>query len=160
MEKHPDSEGCVEESEALLDTRPTPANRKRRSYFIIACGIFLACYMVWISTYYVLNSCSSAIQAGHHFIDFDQHGTNCGNSSAEARANGCRFDVMSFSWLKPECYDGELSEQFLSIHQSLGNWHWYVDRQSEQEIPMDKVVQGDMDLNGLYVDMGYHAVHW
>ncbi|KAM3064762.1 hypothetical protein ACMFMF_011757 [Clarireedia jacksonii] len=39
----------------------------------------------------------------------------CGLDSETAKANGCIFDLMTMSWLAPECYDDELAEEFLEV---------------------------------------------
>jgi hypothetical protein len=36
----------------------------------------------------------------------------CGSYPAEAKALGCQFDIISFCWLPPRCYDAELSHTF------------------------------------------------
>src|ERR1700759_2793022 len=63
---------------------------------------------------------------------------NCGNSSSEARDLGCKFDVISFSWLPPSCYDSSLSSAFASLgtespsadthltSMSELRWSWYL----------------------------------
>jgi hypothetical protein len=42
--------------------------------------------------------------------------TNCGNSTAEAKENGCRFDVMMHSWVPQACYDEALSEEYIQAN--------------------------------------------
>lgn len=37
----------------------------------------------------------------------------CGTTAAEARAAGCIFDLLTLAWLAPECYDADLSAEFL-----------------------------------------------
>ncbi|TVY27468.1 hypothetical protein LHYA1_G003188 [Lachnellula hyalina] len=39
----------------------------------------------------------------------------CGLDAATAKKNGCIFDLLTMSWLAPECYDEELSEEFLEV---------------------------------------------
>ena len=37
---------------------------------------------------------------------------DCGNDAETARLRGCSFDLISFAWQTPECYDGELVADF------------------------------------------------
>ncbi|QSZ35103.1 hypothetical protein DSL72_007967 [Monilinia vaccinii-corymbosi] len=39
----------------------------------------------------------------------------CGLDSDTAKANGCVFDLLTMAWLHPECYDEELSREFLEV---------------------------------------------
>jgi hypothetical protein len=80
--------------------------------------------------------------------------TDCGGSPAEARARGCRFDIMSFSWLPISCYDNELSSEF----SQLEAWTWYSGPGGTGiVIPEDIVRLGEH--NHLYVSADYHFFH-
>lgn len=80
--------------------------------------------------------------------------TNCGNSSDEARARGCVFDLMSWCWLPPACHDAELSEQFLREN---GPWDWYLDLKATLHVDQEEVAKGNTDL--VYVAESYHQIH-
>jgi hypothetical protein len=77
--------------------------------------------------------------------------TDCGNSSDSALSRGCHFDVMSFSWSLPDCFDEELMEQFLRHR----DWHWY--REDGGEVSAWDVRAGPFDY--LFVSQEYHVVH-
>ena len=36
----------------------------------------------------------------------------CGNSSSEAQALGCQFDILSFGWVPKECFDRDTAVEF------------------------------------------------
>jgi len=48
----------------------------------------------------------------------------CGKTPEAAKAAGCIFDPMMNSWLRPECYDEELSTEFRNLHE----WKFYKDQ--------------------------------
>lgn len=82
----------------------------------------------------------------------------CGDNPSEALANGCQFDMTSFSWLPPTCADTELMEQFLSRR----NWTWYSDdndddHQQMTPISQDEVSSGRHEI--LHVSWEYHFHH-
>ncbi|OKL57306.1 hypothetical protein UA08_07391 [Talaromyces atroroseus] len=77
----------------------------------------------------------------------------CGNSPEEASRNGCRFDVISFSWLPPACFDAQLVDDFLAT----SKWQWYKDSETNTTIPVAEVYQGQHEL--LYVSWDYHFSH-
>ncbi|KAH8651633.1 hypothetical protein BGZ60DRAFT_420877 [Tricladium varicosporioides] len=79
--------------------------------------------------------------------------TSCGNTSTYARSNGCHFDVMSFSWLPPACYDEKLIEEFLAME----SWKWFSDSEGTQPVPLETVQKGDAPQ--MYVSWSYHIDH-
>ena len=98
-------------------------------------------------------------EAAHHDVahhDKPTHNylyTNCGNTFEEARARGCLFDTISFSWLAPECHDEELVAEFDKLPIV---WHFYTDPAGTQEVPMDVVERGE---RALYVPWSHHLWH-
>ncbi|MCJ1444135.1 MAG: hypothetical protein MMC23_004636 [Stictis urceolatum] len=81
----------------------------------------------------------------------------CGNSSAEARAAGCVFDIMNFSWQHPECFDRELSERYLKRVEQHGPLKWYKDANKTIEVPNDIEVLQDYIV--LWGEHRYHNMH-
>ena len=78
----------------------------------------------------------------------------CGSTPAEARAAGCHFDIISFTWLAGPCYDAGLSEAFAA---ETRDGDWYVDEGRTQPLTRDEVLSGE--FTGVYVGMGYHLRH-
>ena len=64
---------------------------------------------------------------------------HCGQTTAQALAKGCSFDPMTFAWIPPECYDAELTEEFLQLQP----WHWYTDEGGQQPIEIARVLRGE-----------------
>lgn len=83
----------------------------------------------------------------------DPAAETCGNSSSEAISLGCSFDIMSFAWLPPRCFDRELMNQFLAIR----DWKWYLDTEGRQTVDLASVAAGQYDQ--LYVTQEYHMYH-
>lgn len=79
--------------------------------------------------------------------------TSCGNDSTTARSRGCSFDLISFAWQTPECYDGELVSEFTSWK---GNWTFYSDVHLTELVDQSVAMQGETQL---YVKWEYHIVH-
>jgi hypothetical protein len=67
--------------------------------------------------------------------------TDCGDTSETARQRGCHFDVISFAWKVPECFDGELMEQFLAERP----WKWSLDENGTKLIDQDDIRTGVHD---------------
>jgi hypothetical protein len=79
---------------------------------------------------------------------------SCGHSPAEARTRGCSFDISSFAWLTPECYNDELTQDFIS----WSDWTWYTSENSSDntQLPFETAMLGEQDT---FVDWRYHMVH-
>ena len=76
----------------------------------------------------------------------------CGSTPAEAQALGCVFDVMSFAWTPPACYDHTLSQSFL---QENGPWTFYLDHNATQPLPFNELSNYDI----VWTEHSYHVVH-
>lgn len=83
----------------------------------------------------------------------------CGNSTADAAAAGCRFDVMSYTWVHPRCFDQELMYDFLGADAAgEGGWAWYADEDAAQPpLPLADVAQGQREY--VYVTWRYYTTH-
>lgn len=77
---------------------------------------------------------------------------HCGTTPAEARALGCKFDIMSFAWTPPSCYDHARSQSFLSTH---GPWTFYLDHNAT--IPLSTEDLSNHEV--IWTEHGYHVVH-
>lgn len=81
--------------------------------------------------------------------------SSCGTSTFSAREMGCNFDIMSFSWLPPACFDEQLMQDFLD-HEN-GPWIWYHDQNRTQQAEREFVLLGNYPQ--LYVEWDYHMAH-
>ncbi|KAL1632402.1 hypothetical protein SLS56_003644 [Neofusicoccum ribis] len=85
----------------------------------------------------------------------------CGNSPAEAEAAGCVFDLMTVSWLPLECYDGELTAQFMEE----GPWTFYLSNstrpealpEEREQIPSLEAISRTTEL--MWTDRRFHIYH-
>lgn len=77
----------------------------------------------------------------------------CGTTAAEARANGCVFELIGSSWVTPECYDPVTEQEFLEYR----DWHFYKDYNQTQEATIEEVRQGEG--YGYFVSHFYHSTH-
>ncbi len=79
----------------------------------------------------------------------------CGTTPAEARARGCHFDVMSFSWLPDACWDAALSAEF--DDEKPWKWWRYDEHGTLETISHEFVMTGE--FTDVYVDQEYHVHH-
>ncbi|KXT16705.1 hypothetical protein AC579_5266 [Pseudocercospora musae] len=79
----------------------------------------------------------------------------CGSTWQEAEANGCVYDVMMTAWMKPQCYDKELSDAY--FHRDSGNWTFYHDPAGKDVMPHDELLRGR--YTEYWVQGTYHFSH-
>ena len=77
----------------------------------------------------------------------------CGNTPSEARAAGCVFDIVAFSWLPPRCHDAELGEEF----RQLKDWEYYLDRNRTRLVSLEMALTGE--FTGLNTKFEHHLHH-
>lgn len=77
---------------------------------------------------------------------------SCGDTAEEARARGCTFDVMSFAWQTPECYDAALVEEFIGWE----TWDFYDWEDDSISVPFHTIMRGEQSA---WVSWQYHLVH-
>ncbi|KAI9736474.1 MAG: hypothetical protein M1818_006208 [Claussenomyces sp. TS43310] len=80
---------------------------------------------------------------------------HCGRSIKEARALGCIFDPMSFAWQRPECYNTELIDDFLTGY----DWHFFPNKEPNpsEELPREEWMRGDH--LGVWGPWSWHMYH-
>ncbi|POS69323.1 hypothetical protein DHEL01_v212283 [Diaporthe helianthi] len=76
----------------------------------------------------------------------------CGNSSSEAKARGCHFDVLSFCWVPEQCFDRELTEKF----RNAGPWVFYTDMNKTASITEEEF---GSDTQHVYLTNKLHKTH-
>lgn len=101
------------------------------------------CILLGFGALLVLDRNSNNVNSFYH----------CGDSPADAVANGCFFDVMSFTWVPQECFNGPLMLDFLAQR----NWTWYLDGQGQQQADETAVRNGA--YNEVFVSWEYHLTH-
>lgn len=80
--------------------------------------------------------------------------SSCGDNPDTARSRGCSFDLLSFAWQTPECYDSDLMAEFADWE---GEWSFYADDKFTQPISQQIAIRGDR--TPLFVKVDYHMVH-
>ena len=83
------------------------------------------------------------------------HDLNCGNSSAEAIAKGCTFNLMTFAWLPEACWEHEMTNKWLERTQ--GEFQWYADPNGLDELPQEPHAIGLRDK--VYASPNWHESH-
>lgn len=85
----------------------------------------------------------------------------CGSSIAEAKANGCKFDLLGPSWAPDHCRDDELTAEFLKAGTGVnGTWEFWWDHEHTKPMSIDEVSMLADDPEGaFYGTWEYHVKH-
>ncbi|PQE16817.1 Major facilitator superfamily transporter protein [Rutstroemia sp. NJR-2017a BBW] len=136
-----------ENEKSIPFTTSPPPQRRRKICSILLIGlassVLFALSITWAS----------------HFITLPTNNHNphiikspCGNSSSEAKARGCHFDVLSFCWVPDQCFDRELTEKF----RKAGPWVFYTDMNKTASVSEE---QFGSDTQPVYLTNKLHKTH-
>ena len=105
----------------------------RRGFFHGLCISLVA--IIGMAIYIFLPQITKKGPTGREFGD-------CGKSIEEARAKGCIFDNLSYSWVRPECHHPDL----LAAYRNRTVIPYYTDRTltEESRIPQEEIFRGDI----------------
>jgi hypothetical protein len=71
----------------------------------------------------------------------ETEGTQCGNTWEEAKAMGCKFDVMASRWYAPECFFQEVLDEMMA--EPWINFTWYINEDHTEIFPSEKAMAGE-----------------
>ena len=129
---------------------------------IFFCGIFCLALCFFVVSDYLLateasvsaKNISNSVTGSAAFNKPAPTYTNCGDSPTTAKSRGCSFDILSFTWQTPECYDEPLVTSFLSYPPEP--WRFYTAPGGAEEVSLAVAALGEREL---YVNWEYHIVH-
>ena len=78
---------------------------------------------------------------------------DCGLSPEVARSRGCLFDILSFAWQTPQCYDEDVIRDFLNVKE----WDFYADESGNHQVEIGEL---ENDVHGqVHVAWDFHVMH-
>ena len=87
----------------------------------------------------------------------------CGDTLEEAERNGCKFDIMTFAWTPPACYDEEMAQGALDDYSELapykatGTWPWW--RFENHTEPLAQTPDDIQKFDPIFTNNHYHRAH-
>lgn len=129
-----------EEEQLDADVRRTSRKRSTEDMCFAGIGIFLA---LCVFALWLMISATSASSLNR---------STCGDDPETARRNNCSFDLISFAWQRPECYDAELVGEFAAWNE----WAFFAHRNMTEPVSQEEAFHGNRTL---YVEWAYHKVH-
>ncbi|KAL5358892.1 hypothetical protein BJX96DRAFT_147421 [Aspergillus floccosus] len=142
----PKEDHDLPDAEELPQPRQAPNRWRATSIFAVATISLCLGVAAFVLTDYTL----SPKTLSKPQLQFQFH---CGSTPAEARAAGCHFDMTTFTWVPPACFDEGLMNELLGLR----NWTWH--RDAEGKHPVDEAFARSGDYEFLYTSMRYHVMH-
>lgn len=128
---------------------------------LLAVGIFIVMVIRAVQTSSMKGVASSRIPG----LEYTSDGRllSCGTTFEEAEAAGCKFDIMTFVYTPPACYDeeqaldamDELSD--LAPSRATGVWPWW--RNENQTDPLPQTVEVLSSIKPVWTNNVYHRAH-
>ena len=88
-------------------------------------------------------------------IRYNEVTSSCGNSTAEAQALGCSFDLLAAAWLPEECQDRDLTEEF----RAQGPWQYFEDSDGQVELREGDLWKRSGPSESYWATRRWHTVH-
>ncbi|KAF7114712.1 hypothetical protein CNMCM5793_009663 [Aspergillus hiratsukae] len=160
--KSEQSEPLVADSDTELDsTTYIPRTREhhlgRRKIIYALCGAAIASILWSLGVIALMTSrlwTTTATTFPQHPSGRDNiHILHCGDTPAEARAMGCKFQIHTYAWVPAPCFDGVLQKEWLDIR----DWEYYTDKYDQGEpVNISVALAGERNL---YSTWGQHIEH-
>ena len=115
-----------------------PDIQVRSRYRYIICGVILLLLLLPIPIFFV--------DRAH------PRWKSCGNNPRTARERGCSFDLITFAWQLPKCYDSSLVEEFAAREP----WKFYTDEHGNDTVSLEEARKGETHL---WLTWRYHKAH-
>ncbi|KAL2063650.1 hypothetical protein VTL71DRAFT_5455 [Oculimacula yallundae] len=77
---------------------------------------------------------------------------SCGDNPTTARERGCSFDLITFAWQMPKCYDAPLVDEFAGWE----HWTFWTNEHGNETVSLVEARKGDREL---WLAWQYHFVH-
>ncbi|KAK2035253.1 hypothetical protein LX32DRAFT_669359 [Colletotrichum zoysiae] len=160
------------ENSGMLET-VTPRNQNvtqngsRRNRVFRDAIVCLATSAVWAMVFFLAihNTCGTSLRksamssnylAPFHNVTSTAHYISCGNSTAEAKRNGCRYDTLLNYWVHERCFD----QEFETEYQDDDSWAAFADRNLSERIAPDAMGEQEFYYTSIRDHLNHCSMLW
>ena len=144
-----------DEEDSIKSDENSQPRREHRTHHRKICLVSLALVLLISILLTILVSSTRWLDHMSHTKSSPLTLESCGQTPQEARALGCHFDLLSFAWQAPECYDAENTQAFLN-HNVNETWTYFADPYDKTPRSKEEAVSGEYVT---YVTAEYHFTH-
>lgn len=139
-----DEYGSLEEHNTEMVTYSSRKGFMKRVLFISGVTLIaLACLLAF-------GALSRSVVRSIHNV-----GQDCGSSVAEAKQRNCHFDIMGIAWVPSQCYNEEISEEYLA--KGKGSFRWYSDGDAQNRVSLESMRLGHH--KNIWTSNEFHSQH-
>ncbi|KAL0931566.1 uncharacterized protein CTRU02_214301 [Colletotrichum truncatum] len=96
------------------------------------------------------------ITGGRHNITTGRRLVSCGNSTTEARAQGCKYDILLNHWVPAPCFDKDSVDEY----QEDNSWGAFADTKLTQKLTIDEMSERDFYWTSTRDHINHCAIMW
>lgn len=149
----------IEETKSNGQFYHTEGRRNRLLSHIL---VFVITSLLWILVLYAISHPSkhwnsASKMGGRHNVTSNAKLITCGNSTQEARALGCKYDILLNNWVPEPCVD----QDFIDEYTDDGSWASFADEEMTQQITsIDELSEMDFYYTSVRDHVNHCAVMW
>ena len=134
----------------------------RRTMLLSHSLVFIITSLLWTMVFFTISPTSihwgspSKVE-DHHNITSNARLVTCGNSTQEARALGCKYDVLLNNWVPAQCVDKE----FVQEYQDDRSWGAFADENLTQKLTtIDEMSERETYYTSVRDHINHCALIW
>ncbi|KAG4439103.1 hypothetical protein IFR05_005390 [Cadophora sp. M221] len=136
----------------------------RYSRLLSCCLVFLLTSALWIAVIYINSPPSKATNHTYgsspeqrHNITSGSKLIKCGNSTAEAKALNCRYDILLNHWIPSQCWDQDMIDEY----KDDDSWAAFYDEELTMPIStVDEMADRDFYWTSARDHINHCAMMW
>ncbi|KAK1975011.1 hypothetical protein LZ30DRAFT_810011 [Colletotrichum cereale] len=174
MSSTPEYQPFLKYSDDPTAEEPTSPQRhaSRRNTFLSHVFVLIGTSLIWVLVLFLMNpsmettaSRQEMVSSGlpHVFVPGERHNftsgmtkISCGNTTQEARAKGCKYDILLNHWVPDLCFDKESVDEY----QEDGSWGAFADMNMTQRLTVDEMSERDFYWTSIRDHINHCAIMW
>ncbi|KAK1565994.1 uncharacterized protein LY79DRAFT_572968 [Colletotrichum navitas] len=144
----------------------------RRNTFLSHVLVLVGTSLVWVLIFFLMNpsmkttsSRQETVSSGlpHVFVPGERRNItsgmkkiSCGSTTHEARAKGCKYDILLNHWVPEVCFDKESVDEY----QEDGSWGAFADMNMTERLTVDEMSERDFYWTSVRDHINHCAIMW
>ncbi|KXH69014.1 hypothetical protein CSAL01_12177 [Colletotrichum salicis] len=174
MSSIPEYQPFLKYSDDPTAEEPTSPSRPstRRSTLFSHALVLIGTSLVWILVFFLFFPTPAATTSSQgtalsqspttyatdqrHNITTGRKRISCGSTTQEARAKGCKYDVLLNHWVPAQCFDKDSVDEY----QEDASWGAFADKNMTQQLTIDEMSERDFYWTSIRDHINHCAIMW